>query len=116
VNSSGLQTKVLRGKRDEEITNPQTGTCALTWGVFPHREIIQPTVFDPDTFLVWKDEAFLLWKTVWADTYEEDSHSYDLLESVFDTFYLVAIIDDAYVDGDEKIWKLLSGLDQGIRK
>ena len=27
---------------------------AITWGVFPGREVIQPTIVDPDTFLVWK--------------------------------------------------------------
>jgi methylenetetrahydrofolate reductase (NADPH) len=30
----------------------------VTWGVFPDKEILQPTIFDPSTFLVWKDEAF----------------------------------------------------------
>jgi hypothetical protein len=30
----------------------------LTWGVFPDKEILQPTIFDPSTFLVWKHEAF----------------------------------------------------------
>jgi len=30
----------------------------VTWGVFPDKEILQPTIFDPDTFLVWKAEAF----------------------------------------------------------
>lgn len=30
----------------------------LTWGVFPNCEILQPTIFDPDTFHVWKNEAF----------------------------------------------------------
>lgn len=30
----------------------------LTWGVFPDKEILQPTIFDPSTFLVWKTEAF----------------------------------------------------------
>jgi methylenetetrahydrofolate reductase (NADPH) len=30
----------------------------VTWGVFPGREIIQPTVVDAASFSVWKDEAF----------------------------------------------------------
>ena len=34
---------------------------AVTWGVFPEREIIQPTVVDPVSFRAWKDEAFDLW-------------------------------------------------------
>ena len=27
---------------------------AVTWGVFPGKEIIQPTVVDPQSFAVWK--------------------------------------------------------------
>ena len=30
---------------------------AVTWGVFPAREVIQPTVVDPQSFLVWKARA-----------------------------------------------------------
>ncbi len=32
-------------------------TIALTWGVFPNREILQPTVFDHDSFVVWSEEV-----------------------------------------------------------
>lgn len=39
----------------------ENGVTALTWGVFPNREILQPTIFDPKVFLVWAEEAFLLW-------------------------------------------------------
>lgn len=27
---------------------------AVTWGIFPGREIVQPTVVDPVSFLYWK--------------------------------------------------------------
>ena len=27
---------------------------AVTWGVFPGKEIVQPTVVDPISFLSWK--------------------------------------------------------------
>ncbi len=30
---------------------------AVTWGVFPAREVVQPTVVDPQSFLVWKARA-----------------------------------------------------------
>ena len=30
---------------------------AVTWGVFPAKEIIQPTVVDPQSFAVWKVRA-----------------------------------------------------------
>ena len=30
---------------------------AVTWGVFPAKEIVQPTVVDPQSFAVWKVRA-----------------------------------------------------------
>ena len=33
--------------------NPQNA-IAVTWGVFPGKEIIQPTVVDPVAFHYWK--------------------------------------------------------------
>jgi methylenetetrahydrofolate reductase (NADPH) len=74
---------------------------ALTWGVFPNREILQPTIFDPTTFLVWADEAFSLWTSMWLNLYEMDSESYDLIETIRDTFYLVAIIDNDFTSQTE---------------
>ncbi len=34
---------------------------ALTWGRFHGKEVVQPTVVDTQSFLAWKDEAFILW-------------------------------------------------------
>ncbi len=31
-----------------------TDVNAVTWGVFPAKEVIQPTVVDPQSFTVWK--------------------------------------------------------------
>ena len=76
------------------------GTTALTWGVFPNREIVQPTIFDPLTFSVWAEEAFSLWTSMWLDLYEPDSDSYDLIQTIRDSYFLVAIIDNNYVAND----------------
>ena len=52
------------------FSNSKTGgTAAVTWGVFPGREVLQPTVVDPEAFMVWKDEAFSLWLEQWASIY-----------------------------------------------
>lgn len=34
------------------------GTTALSWGVFPNREVQQPTIFDPETYMVYEIVAF----------------------------------------------------------
>ena len=41
----------------EDITNcDPTQPIAVTWGVFPGKEIVQPTVVDPVSFNIWKVE------------------------------------------------------------
>lgn len=45
----------------EYSSTPESSVNAVTWGVFPGREIIQPTVVDSSSFLAWKTEAFELW-------------------------------------------------------
>ena len=73
---------------------------AVTWGVFPGREIRQPTIVDPRSFEVWKDEALDLWLTSWAAVYDEGSESRRLLQRIHDTYFLVNVVDNDYVDGD----------------
>lgn len=55
---------------------------AVTWGVFPAKQIIQPTVVDPASFFVWKDEAFEIWSRGWASFYPEGDPSRKLLQEV----------------------------------
>jgi len=47
-------------EKGEAHTNCKNESMALTWGVFPDREIVQPTVMDKQSFKVWKEEAFAL--------------------------------------------------------
>jgi methylenetetrahydrofolate reductase (NADPH) len=80
--------------------SPSPIVIALTWGVFPNREIIQPTIYDSEVFLVWKDEAFELWNE-WIRIYEEDEEkspeSASLLKSIQNDFYLMTLIDNDYI-------------------
>lgn len=55
---------------------------ALTWGCFPNKEILQPTVFDHDSFVVWSKEVFQLWTKCWASLYDDESLSAELLYNV----------------------------------
>ncbi|KAJ7980613.1 Methylenetetrahydrofolate reductase [Quillaja saponaria] len=78
----------------------QTDVNAVTWGVFPAKEIIQPTVVDSASFMVWKDEAFEIWSKGWASLYPEDDVSRKLLEEVQSSYFLVSLVDNDYIDGD----------------
>jgi len=69
---------------------------AVTWGIFPGKEIVQPTIVDPETFLIWKDEAFALWEQNWASLYEENSTSREVITGISDTYYLVNLVDNDF--------------------
>ncbi|KAB5515737.1 hypothetical protein DKX38_026385 [Salix brachista] len=77
-----------------------TDVNAVTWGVFPAKEIIQPTVVDPASFSVWKDEAFEIWSRGWASLYPEGDPSRMLLEEVQSSYFLVSLVDNDYIHGD----------------
>lgn len=80
---------------------PWSSVNAVTWGVFPEKEILQPTVMDPDAFRgAWRAEAFALWTRQWAVVYDDDSDSADLLHSIHDSYWLVNIVDNDFLGGD----------------
>ncbi|KAL0490936.1 methylenetetrahydrofolate reductase [Acrasis kona] len=86
--------------KGEELKNFDNNVTAVTWGVFPNKEIVQPTVVDSESFLVWKNEAFALWLSQWASIYSEGSQSRRVIQQIHDTFYLVNVIDHDYVEGN----------------
>lgn len=78
-----------------------TGTAAVTWGVWASSEIKQPTVVDPQVFCnIWKDEAFALWHSQWVSCYEEGSESYNVLKNIADTYYLVTVVENNFINGN----------------
>lgn len=96
-----LTIYAANAKSDDLLTNSKDmSTCAVTWGVFPDREITQPTVVDPQSFVVWKHEAFGVWTNVWAKLYNPDSKSASVLREIHDSHYLVNVYDNDFVGGD----------------
>ncbi|ETV95252.1 methylenetetrahydrofolate reductase [Aphanomyces invadans] len=83
-------------------SNCGKGTTAVTWGSFPNKEILQPTIVDTDSFMAWKDEAFSLWLSMWASLYNDESPAHALIHQIRDTFFLVSIVDNNFVNGN--IW------------
>jgi hypothetical protein len=49
--------------------------------------------------VIWAEEAFTLWSTMWLNLYEYGSESYELIERIRDTYYLVALIDNDFSSG-----------------
>ena len=80
---------------------------AVTWGVFPGREIIQPTVVDPESFRTWKDEAFGLWISQWATLYTNESAAdtcaSHLIHEIHDSWWLMNIVDNDFLTSDHEL-------------
>ena len=75
---------------DLRTNTPSDGPNAVTWGVFPGKEIVQPTIVETVSFMAWKDEAFRFGFD-WAHCYPTDSPSRELISGIMSTWYLVNI-------------------------
>lgn len=67
------------------------GVTAVTWGVFPGREVIQPTIVSVDSFRAWVGEAFDLWAAPFPSNDVPAVVRYIQSEWV-----LVSVVDNAY--------------------
>lgn len=82
-----------------------TGTNAVTWGAFPGKEIITPTIIEEVSFRAWSEEAFGIWAE-WQRVYGPRSPSAKLIEEIRSDYWLVNAIHHAYVE-KEALWELL---------
>jgi methylenetetrahydrofolate reductase (NADPH) len=83
----------------------EASTNAVTWGVFPGKEIVTPTIIEEVSFRAWSEEAFGIWRE-WAKIYEKGSESERFLEGVRADAWLVNIIHHDFVEA-EALWDLL---------
>ncbi|KXJ93080.1 methylenetetrahydrofolate reductase-domain-containing protein, partial [Microdochium bolleyi] len=96
----GGETGLAAATQDGEAS-----TNAVTWGVFPGKEIITPTIIEEMSFRAWSEEAFGIFAE-WAKVYPKGSDSDVFLERVRQDTWLVNIIHHAYVEKDA-LWELL---------
>ncbi|KAE8180215.1 hypothetical protein CF328_g9242, partial [Tilletia controversa] len=90
-------------------TNTQSDAPnAVTWGCFPHSEILQPTIVESISFLAWKDEAYELGRK-WATVYEPSSPSRKLLQGLFDSWFLINVVHNDFKQPDA-IFKVFESL------
>ncbi|KAI0847510.1 methylenetetrahydrofolate reduct [Daldinia vernicosa] len=87
---------------------PSEGPNAVTWGVFPGKEIVQPTIVESTSFLAWKDEAFRL-GIDWAHCHEANSPSRILIEKIMNEWYLINIVNNDFHQS-RTIFELFDGL------
>ncbi|KAI0161025.1 methylenetetrahydrofolate reduct [Hypoxylon sp. FL1284] len=87
---------------------PSEGPNAITWGVFPGKEIVQPTIVEAISFLAWKDEAFRLGMD-WAHCHDANSPSRVLIEKMMNEWYLINIVNNDFRQ-QRTIFELFDGL------
>ncbi|KAG0307320.1 hypothetical protein BGZ98_000555 [Dissophora globulifera] len=78
---------------------------AVTWGVFPDKEIIQPTVIEKVSFLAWRDEAFEIWRD-WEHLYPKGSDSQRLLHQIGHDYWLLNVVHNDFRNEDG-IWEVV---------
>lgn len=88
-----------------ETNLPRNSSSAVTWGVFPNKEILQSTIIEEESFLVWAEEAFALWKE-WKYAYSPNSETYKLLSNIHDSYYLVTLVYHDFKN-PEGLWNLI---------
>jgi methylenetetrahydrofolate reductase (NADPH) len=98
VETDRANTYFAVNKQGDLKTNTNSdGPNAVTWGAFPGKEIIQPTIVEAISFLAWKDEAYQLGMD-WALSYDADSATRKLLTGIMDTWYLCVLVSNDFQD------------------
>jgi methylenetetrahydrofolate reductase (NADPH) len=87
----------INKRGDLRTNNHSDGPNAVTWGVFPGKEIVQPTIVEAVSFMAWKDEAYEL-GTKWAEIYEPESPSRKLLGDLMENSLLVNVVHNDFKD------------------
>lgn len=110
LNANKNLTYYAVNQKGELHTNTKDeGPNAVTWGIFPNREIVQPTIVETVSFLAWKDEAFRLGQD-WSRCYPAGSGSRKLIETIMEECYLVNIVNNDFHETHE-IFKVFEGLE-----
>ncbi|EMC93335.1 hypothetical protein BAUCODRAFT_237275 [Baudoinia panamericana UAMH 10762] len=89
-------------------TSSDGGPNAVTWGVFPGKEIVQPTIVETVSFLAWRDEFYHLGQE-WSKCYDEESESRRLINEITESWFLVNIVNNDFRE-KRGIFPLFEGL------
>jgi len=93
---------------DLRTNAPSDSPNAVTWGVFPGKEIVQPTIVETISFLAWKDEAYRLGSD-WAKCHSPGSPSRQLIDGMMENWYLVNIVHNDF-HSTHGVFDLFEGL------
>lgn len=90
-----------------ESSSPASAVDSVTWGVFPGKEIVTPTIIEEMSFRAWVDEAFGIWRE-WERCYPPHSPSRKVIRSCREDMWLVNVIGHVYQNAGG-LWEILLG-------
>lgn len=84
---------------------------AVTWGIFPGREVLQPTIVEKVSFLAWKEEFYRILEE-WKWNFQENNElkSAEFIQHIIDNYMLVNIVDNDYISSTDEIYNVLINL------
>lgn len=96
-----------QGKITSKRTPGTSGVNSVTWGVFRSKEVISPTIIEPESFKAWSEEAFAIWHE-WRRCFPKGSEEEVFLEKMRRDCVLINVVGQKYV-GEQgmDLWKLL---------
>ncbi|KAI9218612.1 methylenetetrahydrofolate reductase-domain-containing protein [Blastocladiella britannica] len=104
------------GGIEEVRTNHEVDAVnAVTWGVFPGKEVVQPTIVDLASFMAWRDEAYLLWDS-WAAVYDAGSAERALVQGVAADWCLMTLVDNDFTAPKEALFDVLAAAAAALSK
>ena len=86
-------------------TKPEPEVNAVTWGAFPGKEIVTPTIIEEVSFRSWGEEAFGIWRE-WERCFALRSPNREFLRNMRESIMLVNVIGHEFQNGGA-LWKLL---------
>lgn len=95
-----------RGDFKSNVRRENDQSCAVTWGCFAGKEIVQSTIIEEESFKAWSEEAFGIWSE-WELLFPLKSPTRNLLHSIGQNRWLVTVIHHDY-KREQALWDFLS--------
>lgn len=119
--TTGVITYYIVDKAGDLSTNSKDEDInAVTWGVFPGEEILQPTIVEKMSFLAWKDEVYHLveeWISIFKSKAIQELVSQEQLEAFFnllnffsDNYVLCNLVNNDFTSENDVMFQLLESI------
>jgi hypothetical protein len=100
--SKSSTSPLISNANNNNINNNQNYLhAAVTWGVFPSKDIVQPTFVSSSAFDIWTPEAFTMWLYPFHGI-TSDEQVPQVIQDIVDSWYLVTALDNDYNNSSVK--------------